>query len=263
MKNKFMKFIVLVLVIALVGGLIYLVVSKSNKGGKTKLTTEETVQFRNLEYFYKLGYGGMSDYSGIDSMYTDKTIKYEDLKPELVLTTVFDYLNKNKEKEDVELDAELYARVNYEYDLSVLEAMKGETVRKAIKNLFGVDWKDASVVNRTGTFQFSYVYDSKLDVYIRETVKEDVSNNVVLYDIIDTKKEDKLIYTDIIIGYFAYEEESYNVYANALNTQYIKNVKDLSFDYLSEEELGQLKKYRITSKLVDKNYVFDSIAPLK
>ena len=260
MKNKGVKFLVLLIVLAALGGLIYLVVSKS--GGGSKKTLEENIEDKNINYFLYLGQGGNTKYNGYDLIFTGNTVKYEDLSVGNVLTAAFNFLYDNQE-ERTALDPSLYAELDTQYDMANLDALKGEQVRKAIKRLFGVDWKDKSYSNTVSKFAFVYTYDAEFDVYLRAEVVAGVRDNYLTYKVLETKKDKDVISTIVAIAYANKVENGYDIFSDFSNNNLIKSQIGISLKDWKDEDIEKLQKYKINSKLVDKDYVFDSIEYIK
>ena len=260
MKNKMVKLLVLIVIIALVGGLIYFLVNK-NKPNKT---TEDVVKIRNINYFLYLGEGTKNTkYKGTETLFTGEKFTYNNISKGSILTAAFNYLNDNQKEENALLDPSLYSELNSKYDLTKYIAMKGELVRKAIKNLFGVDWENASYSDPTGNSIYYYVYDSESDAYLKGTQNDKKASAYLVYKVIsNTKKDDKII-TTVAIAFADSTDEGYDIYADPTNVKLITKQKVSSIEDLKDKEVDKLDKYNITSKLVDKNYVFDSIAPAK
>ncbi len=261
MKNKGTKFLVLLVVLAALGGLIYLVVSKNNS--KTTKSLEETVEDKNIVYFLYLGQGGNTKYNGYDLVFTGNPVTYKDLSTGNILTAAFNYLMDNSTEVDTTLDPSLYAEVNSQYDLEDMDVMKGELVRKAIKTLFGVEWEDKGYANNLSKFAFAYNYDKEYDVYLRTEVNPRIVDNYLTYKVLETKKNDDTISTTVAIAFANKVENGYDIYSDFTNANLVTSQVGISIKDWKEEEINKLEKYKITSKLVDKEYVFETLEPVK
>ena len=70
MKKKGVKFLVFIIILALLGGAIYLIVQKS--GNKDKRSPERIVEDNSLKYFLSISEGYDSEYNGKDRLFAQK-----------------------------------------------------------------------------------------------------------------------------------------------------------------------------------------------
>ena len=261
MKNKGVKFLVLLVLIAVLGGLIYFVISKNKANNPESL--EKTVENKNINYFLYLGQGGNTNYNGMDLIFTGNKVTYKDLSVGNVLTAAFNYVMDSTE-DSTALDPSLYAELNTQYDLDDMDVLKGDLVRKAIKKLFGVKWEDKGYSNSAAKYAFAYSYDAEFDVYLRSTIENNGPyNSYLTYKVLNTEKKKDSIITTVVIAYANKVENGYDIYSDFMNENLVTSQVGISLKEWKDEDLDKLEKYVITSKLVEEDYVFESLEPAK
>ena len=263
MKNiEWKKLIVLLVIIIAVIGLVVFIVKLLNKDGnvptKEQTTAAEKLTINNICNLTK-GYGTM--YDGIDVLFSHDKVTYEDLSVPNVLNAAVRYA---KETLNAEVPSTLVYQVEKAtpYRSANYEFFMGETIRQAIKELFGIDFE-----NKTGRPEFNYgysfVYLSEFDVYLMTTneyYKEKEENYGIAYRIISTTKEKKAdkLKTEIAVAYTINKGEK-KLFLKEADDEKAVYEADKDATEIEENKANDFYHYTITLKNVDGKYVFESI----
>lgn len=265
MKNlDVKKLLVLILIIALIGIIIFFVIKGLNK---EKITEEEKelAETRIAEYYTSLTYGFNTQYSGIDVLYNADSIVFDDLSRASVLNIAATYASSTEYNNNISQNIveKLKAKGTYG-NIDEASLYLGSSIRKAIKDLFDVNIEDTSAADNYD-YIYDYYYDKEYDIYI--SVRNDVTdystpNEYVDYSIIETVKEKDKIKSTVAIAY---------AYNDGTNTNYYKdrNGEKVVAENVTEfpkDKIDEFDKYVFTLKKAqdnDKNYVFESIEKVK
>lgn len=265
MKNiDFKKLLVFLGIIVAIGLVIFLVTRIGNKEKKT--TEEETkiLEEIGLQYIAKLTQGYITDYNGIDLLYNNDNVEYKDLSDASILNMAMSYVVKKDLDNSVPTSSlELMAK-DYPNSISEYSAYKGESVRKAIKELFGVDYENKEVIGELG-FGYNIFYNSDFDIYLKGTNDQYKTPNydstvkfyVTKTSKIKKKKEEKLK-MEFVVAYTRQNDAARIDYAKDPNGVTIVATINKEEDF-PKDKANEFTKYSITLKKVDGNYVFESL----
>ncbi len=258
MEKKGIKILVLIIILALLGGIIYFLVTKD--GTRTPKTDKEIVTENTLRYFNSLSEGYDTEYNGKDRLFAQDEFTKGDLNVGMKLTTAFNYVLDPTNGMDNNITPQEYADANLGNDEVLL--VKGKNVRDAIKILFGEEFENQGYENTN--FKYTYYYLNTIDLYARaEKTNLTNINCRVLTKIMSTKKSDSTITTTLVVGYGIKNNNEYEIYSDATRKDLVKKVKRFDLEDLDEKELNKLSKYKITTKENNDNYTFEKIEAVK
>ena len=262
MKNFDVKklFVLILIILVIAVGIFFIV---KNLGGNKKPTKEETenAETLSIDYYANLTRGYSSSYGGLDILFQREKTTYDDLETAAILNSAINYAIDNNIDLSVatSIISDLGTEAGYE-NIDDCLVYKGEGVRKAIKELFGVDFKDTSSVDNL-SFLYNFMYDSIYDVYVVE--RNDVEDlyetqRAIDYKIIETVKNKDKVTTTIAIAY-VYNDAGKIMYAKDPNGKEII-VENAEKEEFPEDKVDEFNKYDITLKETEDNkFVFDSI----
>lgn len=263
MKNlDIKKLLVLILIIAIVGLIIFFVVRTFTK---EKITDDEKemAESKIVDYYAAMTYGFNTQYGGIDILYNSDSIVYDDLNPASVLTIATKYLSKTQTNENVSNNVIDILNQSGTYgNLDDASFYTGASIREAIKYLFGIDFENISA-DENYDFIYDFYYDKEYDTYImkRNNVTDySTANEYIDYSIIETTKEKDKIKTNLAIAYVFNDGTNTNYYQDRNGEKIIaENVTEFPKD-----KINDFDKYTFTLKKADNNnYVFESIEKVK
>ncbi|MGN1370850.1 MAG: hypothetical protein ACI4XM_01015 [Candidatus Coprovivens sp.] len=264
MKNvDFKKLFILIAIIVIIAVVILLVVNFSNKD---KLTKEETQKIEDIsiKYYANLTEGYTTVYGGLDILYQRKETTTKNLETVEILNTSIKYASDNSFDTSVS-DAKVKAlEASKKYkNISEYALYNGESVRKAITELFGdIKYVDSSA-NNNHNFIYDYIYDSNNDVYLVKRNNNDSqvnTNQGINYKLLSTKEKDEKVIVTIAIAYTC-KVDANTMYAKDPEGEKIiaENVEEFP-----EDKIDEFDKYEITlKKSSDNKYVFESIKKVK
>ena len=260
MEKKGTKILIFIILLALLGGAIYLILQKNGNGGNK--TKEKIETINEINYFLNLSEGYDSKYNGVDLLFQRESFTKDQLNNGIILTAAFRYVIDPKNKIDNELTPTEYAQLEQDLDIQNAKVLKGKNVRDAIKNLFGIDYKDSGYTNTN--FKYTYSYDPVTDVYIRKekTNSYDTTYSILPIVVSNTKKDD-IATIKVAIAYVVRKDKEFNIYSDANNKNLIKTVSEININDFKEEELEKMSKFNVTCKDVEKNYNFEKIEAVK
>ena len=255
MKNENSKKIVIIVVALIVCAVLVLAgIKLLGKGKELTKEKKEEVEKTTINYIANMT-GGMGTVFGGEDVLFSKADKqtYKDLEPVFILNAAFNYSVDNGASIDSTLDS--YVRRVYNY--SDFLAFKGEDVRKAVKELFGEDFKNADAE----FFNYDYVfhYDSEKDLYIRTyqgASKRSTDYLVYVSPVATTQKKDK-VEVEVVVayvygagGYYSFTKDS--------------DLQELVFESekyeMDKEKIDKFDHFVITYKVdKDKKCTFESI----
>ncbi len=260
MEKKGVKFLIFIILLALLGGAIYLIVQKNNTGSKTKKEKIETIS--SIQHFVNLTEGYDSKYNGIDRLFQEESATKDDLHNGILLTAAYRYILDPKNNIDSNITPIEYAELEEGVDISNATVLKGKQVRDAIKILFGIEFENDGYTNKN--FKYAYSYDPVTDMYIR---KESTNSADAAYSIlpivVSNKKNGSTIVSKVAIAYVIRKDKEFNIYSDSENTNLIKTVEIIDINDFTEKELDQMAKFNITSQDINKNYTFEKIEAVK
>ncbi len=260
MEKKGIKFLVLIALLAIIGGGIYFLVTKKNSG---KLTSEEkAAQTVSLKYFFTLGEGYDSKFNGTDFLYRGESFTKDDLNKGIILTAAFNYISDPTNKIDNTIEPSLYAAVEDNYNIEDAIIVKAENVRKAIKTLFDIEFEDGNYDYEK--YKYIYKYDFNNDVYVRtERTNTAEDNYYVLKKVLSTKKDNQKIITKVAVIYAKKDNKKYIFYADSTEAVQVAEKDSIDIEKLSDEEIEKFKKYEITVTKKDGSYLYESTKVVK
>ena len=263
MKNidvkKLLVFIGIIVVIAL---LIFFIVKGT---GKKKPTEEETKLAENLvtEYYKNLTLGYATQYYGVELLFEHDKVTLDDLQKKEILNTAIKYASdKGFDTAVSNFVLETLEQNGVYSNIKNYSVYKAESIRKAIKELFGQEIELTNEISTVG-YLYDFYYNEEFDLVLtkRNDVVVPTDNSVFVdYSIIETTKEKDKLKTTIAIYYGQGIDSIYN-YASDSNGENIiaEEVRELPTDKLNECD-----KYIFTlTKNNDGNYILESIEKVK
>lgn len=262
-KLNIQKLIIfLVIIAALVVALIF--IFKGNKNEEKKASAEEAkiVETKTTNYLVELTAGYQSKYNGIEKLFSSNKTTSNDLSKASIIQTSIAYLRKNNK---ATIDNALISQIAREENIIIdsYDIYKGEQIKEAAKELFGIDLQHSSIMNEKDHI-YTYWYLEKFDVYLIGLNPNYPSLTSYEYYVTPkviqtTKDKNNNLKTEIAIAY---------VYIAENNT--LKFSKDISMSNIicegtsdnfeiPEDQTNEFDHYIFTFKNVDGNYVFDSV----
>jgi hypothetical protein len=263
MKNiDFKKLLVFLGIVLAIGLVIFGIVKiAGNKKGANE-EQKEILEDIGLKYIARLTEGYNSNYNGVDLLYgNDKEVTYEDLSVSSVLNTATRYIGEKEIDNAVPSVAVDKCREMIGPEAEEYAPYKGEAIRQAIKELFGVDFDNTSAVDEAG-YGYNFYYIPDYDIYLKgkniANFNYDYDFNLRFYTVktAKIKKGDKLqieyavAYTMINDGQkrdFATDVKGENIVATLEKTE-----------TFPEDKVKEFDTYTITLKKDGDNYIFES-----
>lgn len=255
-KMDFKKLLVFIIIIVLLCLLVFVGVKVVGGGGvsdKEQTAIDETIN----DYFSKMTEGYSTVYNGADILYNKDKTTAQDLDYKSILATSIKYASKNNLDIAVSTSARDAINSSGSYgDISEYTMYNGKGVRDAAKILFGIDIDNKSILS-DNDFIYNFYYVEEYDLYLmKRNNVPDLNSNLqkVEYKTIETTKK-KDTYTTIVAVAYTYSKGETKVYANDKNgANVVTEAKEFPTDKIDE-----FTKYKVTMKLVDDHYVFESI----
>lgn len=258
MKNlDIKKLIVLVLIIAIIGLIVFFIVRGLSED-KIPDEDKKIIETKIDKYYSTITYGFNTQYSGIDILYNSDKIVYDDLTRANVLYIATKYVSNNNIENNITntVIENIQKKTSYG-DLSNATYYTGESIRKAIKELFGVNILDSAAKDNFD-YIYDFQYDQEYDIYImqRNKVQEySTPNEYMDYSLISMKKDKDKVKVTIAIAY---------VYDDGTNINYYKdrngeNVVAENVTEFPEDKIDEFTKYTFTLNKVEEDYIFESI----
>ncbi len=254
--KKLLVFILIIAVLIIAGFFIFKMVNKENLSNEDKQNVENSV----ITYFLNLTNGYSTIYGGLDVLYSYDKTSLGDLKEQEIIFTAVNYLEKSEINYSISADYMSGLKESGKYkDLNNYRIYKGESVRQAVKDLFGLDSipSNPTPVN----FLYNISYDSNYDCYLisENNIENNNTNEATMdFSIISTEKKEDKLETIVAIAY---------VYNDNGNIMYLKDAEGTSIvaENLDKKEfpkdkIDEFTKYKFTLKEnSDKKYVFESV----
>jgi len=251
-KFDIKKLLVLILIIAVVAVIIFLVIkgSKATKPSESEATTSETL---TMDYFASMTSGYNTLYDGIDVLYNNDSLKYEDLQTANILNVAAKYVSDQDSNAGVSSNIITKLKESTEYgNIDNASIFNGSEIRAAIKTLFGVDFEDQSAIDNID-FKYDIYYNSEFDLYIIQkaaNVLEDYAseNEKVDYTLIETVKENNDLKTTIAVAY-VYNDGTNNSYCKDKDceTIVVENAEEFPKDNINDFEHYTFTSINFTS----------------
>ena len=260
MEKKGPKILIFIIIIALLGGAIYLILLKNGTVNVNKKENLETMN--SIKYFLYLSEGYDSKYNGAEKLFEEESFTKEDLNNGIILTTAFRYIADPKNNIDTSITPTEYAAVEEDIDITDAKVIKGKIVRDAIKTLFGIDYNDRGFSSKD--YKYTYAYDDKNDIYVRKekTNSSDQNYSILPFVVTKTKKNDTII-SKVAVAYVVQKDDNFEIYSNPENKELIKTVKEIDINDFTSKEIDKMAKYNITCKDIEKNYTFEKFEAVK
>ena len=222
---------VLILLLAIVGVVVYVFKDKNKekdtfKDASTEVKEKATKVFEYLFYSTK---GYTSKFGGTDLLFSKDKIEVKDISDASKLKVATNYVMKNSSTSVSNATIEQVVKTENisENEYTFYE---GKDVRDAIKTLFGIDFKNLSVIGEN-TYKYDYIYFEKYDLYGVRNNPNYVSDDGiydVYYKILNTKTdEDGKIKIEFVIAY---------VYIDSANGVVKYSTKSDASDFVYELE---------------------------
>lgn len=264
MKKFDVKKLIIVLVIIALLVVVGLLLGKSvkdNSVDKKDLTKYEDIV---VNYYLNLSAGYNTAYEGLEVLYASDETKVENLSERQLITTAINYISMTNSGSNLD-----YATLNALYsdtypEIKDAALYSAEDIRKAIKELFGIENFANPTIKGDITALTGYTYLAEEDVYI--VVEGDLEKSLadkrqfVDYKLIGTEAKDGKIVTTVAIAY-GYINGDTNKYASDRSgTNIVAEEKEFPKDKVEEFD-----KYDFTlTKTKDgKSYILESVKKVK
>lgn len=263
MKNlDFKKLAVLIgIIAAIVVAIILLVVGI---GKSNKLSKEETEKVNNYitNNIIELTEGYDSKYKGKDALFASEKVQVDKLSAQLLINSAIKYAEINEWTNSIpsykvnQAAAQGFSKQNY----SIYE---GETIRKAIKELYNIDFKNTNAIDLLG-YRYNFYYLQDIDVYMKETkqILIDKDGYDIEYTIVETKKKDDKLTVIIAVAY-TYNDGSKKYYSNDENNTNIIFESETDNSEIIKDKINSFNKYKIIFSQDSERIYFESIEKLK
>lgn len=254
------KLVVFILIVIALVGIVFLIFKATNKD---KLTKEEKQNVENsvIDIYLNMTSGYSTMYGGLDVLYSYDKLTVNDLKEQELVYTAINYLNNNNISYSISGDyMEGLKESNLYGSLDDYRIYKGESVRQAIKDLFGLD--NIPMTERPANFLYDIYYNEAYDCYLLSENTKVTNNNdpntTMDFSIISTEKKDGKLETTVAIAY---------VFNNNGNIMYLKDPKGvtviaegLTAKEFPKDKIDEFDKYKfILNETSDKKYTFESV----
>ncbi len=264
MKNidgkKLLALIGIILVIALI---IFIVFKGVNKNGITKEDKELAEKYA-LTYVVNLTENYNTPYNGTEKLFQQEETTYTDLNATEIINVAIKYIENTNM--DASINEETLRIINRVKDINNFDEYKsynGETVREAVKAIFGnVTYNDFSATEETN-YLYDFIYNKKYDIYLskRNNVKEyETSYQSLEFSKISTTVKDEKIIVTIAVAY-VYDDGSTRLYGQDKNGE---NIIVEEVDEIPSNKVNEFDKFEISfTKSDDENIAFESIKKVK
>lgn len=263
MKNfDFKKLLVFLVLIAIVGLVIFAIVKLTTKGKSANEEEMKIIESVGIDYMARLTQGYVSDYNGVDLLYSnEEKVTYDSLTTASILNVASRYVANKELDNTLSSDAVDRARAELGPEGDNYTAYKGEAIRQAIKELFGVDFVNQSAVDEIG-FGYNFYYNSTYDIYLKGTNSHFAGfnyDNDIRFEISKTQsiKKGQTLKVEIAVAYTRVNEDQKRDYAKDPNGETIVVTLEQNADF-PKDKLTEFEKYVITLKKDGDNYVFES-----
>ena len=257
------KLLVLILIIAALIAIAFIGFKAVNKDKLTKENKTE-VEANISSYYLNLTKGYSTTYGGLDVLYSYDKTTYEDLSEQEIVYTAATYLSDSDINYTIDAAAMTQLSDSGKYgNLNDYRIYSGESVRQAVKDLFGADTIPSTPAPEN--YVFDIIYDVNTDCYL--ITKNDIEDNETSeasmdFSIISTESKDGKVITTVAIAY-VYDDEG--------NIMYMKDpagekvvVENLEKEEFPKDKIDEFDKYKFTLKeSSDKKYVFESVEKVK
>ena len=263
MKNiDFKKLLVFLVIVLAIGLVIFAVVKLAGNNKSANDEETEILEDIGLTYLARLTEGYNSSYNGIDLLYAnDKEVKYDQLSASSVLYLATRYI-ANKEIDNVVNSAQVTeARKLIGENAEGYTPYKGEAIRQAIKELFGVDFDNTSAVDEPG-FGYNFYYFPESDIYLKGANYTNLNINYdadLKFHIVKTNKnkKDKTLQVEYAVAYTMINDEKMREFATDINGENVVAILEKK-EAFPADKVKEFDTYTITLKKDGDNYVFES-----
>ncbi len=263
MKNlDFKKLAVLIgIIAAIIVTIILLVVGI---GKSNKLSKDETEKVNNyiLNNIIDLTEGYDSKYKGKDALFASEKVQVDKLSPQLIINSAIKYADINNWTTSIpsykvnQAAAQGFSKEKY----SIYE---GEIIRKAIKELYNIDFKNTNAIDLLG-YRYNFYYLQDIDVYMKETkqILIDKDGYNIEHTIVESKKKDDKLIVTIAVAY-TYNDGEKKYYSNDENNKNIIFESETDKSEIIKDKINSFNKFKITFTQDNDNIYFESIEKLK
>ncbi len=258
--KKLLVFIIIIVILVALGFVILKFVNKD----KVSETDKQTVEANVTNYYLNLSKGYSTVYDGLDVLYSYDKTTFEDLSEQEIIYTAINYLNESDINYTISADYMYGLKNSKAYsNIDDYHIYSGESVRQAVKELFGVDtFQDtATPVN----FMYDIFYDENYDCYLlkRNNVEDNKMDGASMdYSIISTENQDGKLVTTVAIAYVYNDGENIMYMKDPEGTQVV--AENLEKKEFPTDKIDEFDKYKFTLKQTqDKKYVFESVEKVK
>ena len=219
-------------------------------------------------YIFSMTKGYPTQYMGIDTLYSKDETKYEDLHYNAILNAAAIYASEQLDN-SINNDVKAIVTNTYGYkDESTYTLFKGESIKEAVKILFGKDDFEHGTGINDGSFGYDFTYLYEVDLYVREdnnSLYVDNDEHFLDYKILDSKslKDDKVEVT-VAIAYVHKFDQKVIYTSDSKGNEVVFETTPTKYGIPDNKE-DKFQKYTVTFK-TDKNnktYSFESIKKVK
>lgn len=258
--KKLLVFIIIIVILVALGFVILKFVNKD----KVSETDKQTVEANITSYYLNLSKGYSTTYDGLDVLYSYDKTTFEDLTEQEIIYTAISYLNESDINYTISADYMNDLKKSNAYgSMDDYRIYSGESIRQAVKELFGVDTFQETATPTN--FLYDIYYDVTYDCYLlkrNDVTDYKVDEASMDYSIISTENQDGKLVTTVAIAY---------VYNDGGNIMYMKDpegtqivVENLEKKEFPTDKIDEFTKYKFTLKQTqDKKYVFESVEKVK
>lgn len=263
MKNLDLKKLAVFIgiIAAIIVAIILLVVGL---GKNNKLSNEETEKVNNyiLNNIIELTEGYDTKYKGNDILFASDNVQISKLSAPIIINSAVKYASLNDWTKTIpsykvnQAAAQGFSKEKY-------AIYEGEVIRKAIKELYNIDFKNENAIDLIG-YRYNYYYLPDIDVYMKETKQILINKDGygIEHKIVEsTKKEDKLIVT-IAVAY-TYNDGEKIYYSNDSNNTNIIFEAEKNKPGIIKDKINSFNKYKLTFTQDKERVYFESIEKIK
>ena len=262
MKDEKVKLIIAVIVFALAIVGTFIIFNKKKEEYKdVDDNTKEKIN-NVLGYYTDITRYYSSKFDGVDLLFDKDKTTLDDISVSsmLRLATVYTAKNLNSNISNTLINQLINTEGLNQDSYTFYE---GKNIRTAIKELFGVDFKDQSILNNKD-FKYNYQYFKDYDVYAVSS--NDYANNdsyQVDYKVLSTKEnKDGNIKVEIAIAY-VFIDNSHNTLKYSSKSDLSDLIYEVKIDDAGIKEEDKFTKYNLFLKKDGERFIFDKLEKIK
>lgn len=257
---------VMVLILAIVGVMVFVLKNKDKDKDTFKDASTEVKEKAEkvFEYMFYATKGYDSKFGGTDILFSKDKYEINDLSDASKIKVATNYVMKNMSTSVSNATIEQIVK-SEKINGSEYTFYEGKDIRDAIKKLFGIDFKNVSVIGENN-YKYDYVYFENYDLYGVRNNPNDVSSDSVYdvyYKVLNTKEDkDGKVKVEFVIAY-VYVDSASNVVKFSTKSDVSDFVYELQNGKASIKDEDKFPKYAMYLTKKDNNYVFESLEKVK